>query len=158
MGRDITSWEEVNKISTTSFIPDASLHDACISTKLKEVESYIPLHLVDVFARVKAHISQREQTALGLLLIEYASVFSRHNRDLRKFTLTWQIEVDERDCRKTAFLTTYDLFEHVRMAQGLCNWSGDKTYAKLKISFFWPYMHSDCMSTVRGNMWCVSHE
>ncbi len=33
----------------------------------------------------------------------------------------WQIEVDERDRHKTAFLTKFGLFEHVRMAQGLCN-------------------------------------
>ena len=29
--------------------------------------------------------------------------------------------VDERDSHKTAFLTKYGLFEHVRMAHGLCN-------------------------------------
>jgi hypothetical protein len=33
----------------------------------------------------------------------------------------WQIEVDPRDRHKTAFLTKFGLFEHVRMAQGLCN-------------------------------------
>ena len=33
----------------------------------------------------------------------------------------WQIMVDERDSHKTAFLTKYGLFEHVRMAQGLYN-------------------------------------
>ena len=33
----------------------------------------------------------------------------------------WQIMVDEHDSHKTAFLTKYSLFEHIRMAQGLCN-------------------------------------
>ena len=33
----------------------------------------------------------------------------------------WQIMVDERDSHETAFLTKYGLFDHVRMAQGLCN-------------------------------------
>ena len=33
----------------------------------------------------------------------------------------WQIEIDERDRHKTAFLTKSGLFEHVKMAQGLCN-------------------------------------
>ena len=33
----------------------------------------------------------------------------------------WQILVDNRDSHKTAFLTKYGLFEHIRMAQGLCN-------------------------------------
>ena len=32
-----------------------------------------------------------------------------------------QIEIDERDRHKTAFLTKHGIFEHVRMAQGLCN-------------------------------------
>ena len=33
----------------------------------------------------------------------------------------WQIEIDEKDCHKTAFITKYGLFEHKRMAFGLCN-------------------------------------
>ena len=33
----------------------------------------------------------------------------------------WQIDIDSRDCHKTAFLTRHGLFEHVRLAQGLCN-------------------------------------
>ena len=33
----------------------------------------------------------------------------------------WQIEIDPQDRHKSAFLTKYGLFEHVRMAQGLCN-------------------------------------
>jgi hypothetical protein len=33
----------------------------------------------------------------------------------------WQIEIDPQDRHKTAFLTKFGLFEHVRMAQGLCN-------------------------------------
>ncbi len=33
----------------------------------------------------------------------------------------WQVEIDEKDRHKTAFLTRFGLFEHVRMAQGLCN-------------------------------------
>jgi hypothetical protein len=33
----------------------------------------------------------------------------------------WQIDIDPRDCHKTAFLTRHGLFEHVRLAQGLCN-------------------------------------
>ena len=32
-----------------------------------------------------------------------------------------QILVDNRDSHKTGFLTKYGLFEHIRMAQGLCN-------------------------------------
>ena len=32
----------------------------------------------------------------------------------------WQIEMDERDRHKTAFLTKPGLFEHVNMAQGFC--------------------------------------
>ena len=33
----------------------------------------------------------------------------------------WKIFADERDSHKTAFLTKCGLFEHIRMAQGLCN-------------------------------------
>ena len=33
----------------------------------------------------------------------------------------WQIQIDPQDRHKTAFLTKFGLFEHVRMAQGLCN-------------------------------------
>ena len=33
----------------------------------------------------------------------------------------WQIEIDEKDQHKTAFITKYGLFEHKRMAFGLCN-------------------------------------
>ena len=33
----------------------------------------------------------------------------------------WQIDIDPRDSHKTAFFTRHGLFEHVRLAQGLCN-------------------------------------
>ena len=33
----------------------------------------------------------------------------------------WQIEIDEQDRHKTAFITKFGLFEHRRMAFGLCN-------------------------------------
>ena len=33
----------------------------------------------------------------------------------------WQIEIDEADRHKTAFITKFGLFEHQRMAFGLCN-------------------------------------
>ena len=33
----------------------------------------------------------------------------------------WQIKINEQDRRKTAFITKYGLFEHVRMGFGLCN-------------------------------------
>ena len=33
----------------------------------------------------------------------------------------WQVEIDEADRHKTAFSTKYGLFEHIRMAFGLCN-------------------------------------
>ena len=33
----------------------------------------------------------------------------------------WRIDIDPRDSHKTAFLTRHGLFEHVRLAQGLCN-------------------------------------
>ena len=33
----------------------------------------------------------------------------------------WQIEIEERDRHKTAFITKFGLFEHKRMAFGLCN-------------------------------------
>ena len=33
----------------------------------------------------------------------------------------WQINTEPEDRHKTAFITRYGLFEHVRMAQGLCN-------------------------------------
>ena len=33
----------------------------------------------------------------------------------------WQINIEPEDRHKTAFITRYGLFEHVRMAQGLCN-------------------------------------
>ena len=33
----------------------------------------------------------------------------------------WQIVIDPRDRHKTAFITKYGLFEHVRLAMGLCN-------------------------------------
>ena len=33
----------------------------------------------------------------------------------------WKIIVDASDSHKTAFLTKCGLFEHIRMAQGLCN-------------------------------------
>ena len=47
-----------------SFIPDDNLEDRYISAKLKEVESCIPKHLVDMFDRAKENISHREQIAL----------------------------------------------------------------------------------------------
>lgn len=33
----------------------------------------------------------------------------------------YQIELDEESCKKTAFITRYGLFEHVRLGMGLCN-------------------------------------
>ena len=33
----------------------------------------------------------------------------------------WQIEIDEKDRHKTEFITKFGLFEHKRMAFGLCN-------------------------------------
>ena len=33
----------------------------------------------------------------------------------------WQINIEPEDRHKTAFITRYGLFEHVRMTQGLCN-------------------------------------
>ena len=33
----------------------------------------------------------------------------------------WQIEIDEKDRYKTAFITKFGLFEHKQMAFGLCN-------------------------------------
>jgi len=33
----------------------------------------------------------------------------------------WQLEIDERDRHKTAFITKFGLFEHVKLAFGLCN-------------------------------------
>ena len=33
----------------------------------------------------------------------------------------WQLEMDERDRHKTAFITKYGLFEHTKMPFGLCN-------------------------------------
>ena len=33
----------------------------------------------------------------------------------------WQLEIDEADRHKTAFVTRYGLFEHVRLGFGLCN-------------------------------------
>lgn len=40
----------------------------------------------------------------------------------------WQIRIKPEDCKKTAFLTKYGLFEFVRMAFGLCN--APATYAR----------------------------
>ena len=33
----------------------------------------------------------------------------------------WQVEIAEEDRPKTAFITKYGLYEHTRMAFGLCN-------------------------------------
>ena len=33
----------------------------------------------------------------------------------------WQVEIDESDKCKTAFLTKFGLFQHARMGFGLCN-------------------------------------
>ena len=33
----------------------------------------------------------------------------------------WQVKIKEEDCKKTAFITKYGLFEHVKMGFGLCN-------------------------------------
>ncbi|MCG7869674.1 MAG: retroviral-like aspartic protease family protein, partial [Candidatus Thiodiazotropha taylori] len=53
----------------------------------------------------------------------------------------WQIPIREPDRQKTAFITKYGLFEHVRMGFGLCN--GPSTYARV-------------MSLVlRGLMWSI---
>ena len=41
----------------------------------------------------------------------------------------WQVKIREEDRRKTAFLTKYGLFEHVRMGFGLCN--APATYARV---------------------------
>ena len=47
----------------------------------------MPAHLVDTFAKAKTNITTRKQVALGLLLMRYASVFSKNSRDLGTFTL-----------------------------------------------------------------------
>ena len=53
----------------------------------------------------------------------------------------WQIPISEPDCKKTAFITKYGLFEHLRMGFGLCN--APATYARV-------------MSLVlRGLMWSI---
>ena len=59
-----------------SLIPDDSLDDRYISTKLKEVESGIPKHLAGMFDRANENISQQEQIALGLLICGYTNVVS----------------------------------------------------------------------------------
>ena len=41
----------------------------------------------------------------------------------------WQIPISEPDRKKTAFITKYGLFEHLRMGFGLCN--GPATYARV---------------------------
>ena len=41
----------------------------------------------------------------------------------------WQIKISEADRKKTAFITKYGLFEHVRMGFGLCN--APATYARV---------------------------
>ena len=41
----------------------------------------------------------------------------------------WQIKISEPDRRKTAFITKYGLFEHIRMGFGLCN--APATYARV---------------------------
>ena len=41
----------------------------------------------------------------------------------------WQVRVNEQDRKKTAFITRYGLFEHVRMGFGLCN--GPATYSRV---------------------------
>ena len=33
----------------------------------------------------------------------------------------WQIEIDPRDCQKSAFITKYGIYEHVRIPFGICN-------------------------------------
>jgi hypothetical protein len=33
----------------------------------------------------------------------------------------YQIQLEDCDCKKTAFITRYGLFEHTRMGIGLCN-------------------------------------
>ena len=41
----------------------------------------------------------------------------------------WQVRISEADRKKTAFITKYGLFEHVRMGFGLCN--GPATYSRV---------------------------
>ena len=41
----------------------------------------------------------------------------------------WQVNIKEEDRSKTAFITKYGLFEHVKMAFGLCNLPA--TYARV---------------------------
>ena len=41
----------------------------------------------------------------------------------------WQVRVNEQDRKKTALITRYGLFEHVRMGFGLCN--GPATYSRV---------------------------
>ena len=41
----------------------------------------------------------------------------------------WQIKIREKDRKKTAFITKYGLYEHVRMGFGLCN--APATYARV---------------------------
>ena len=41
----------------------------------------------------------------------------------------WQVKISEPDQKKTAFITKYGLFEHVRMGFGLCN--GPATYSRV---------------------------
>lgn len=41
----------------------------------------------------------------------------------------WQVSIREEDRKKTAFITKYGLFEHVKMGFGLCN--APSTYARV---------------------------
>ena len=41
----------------------------------------------------------------------------------------WQVKLSDQDRKKTAFITKYGLFEHVRMGFGLCN--GPATYSRV---------------------------
>ena len=41
----------------------------------------------------------------------------------------WQIKINEADRKKTAFITIYGLFEHIRMGFGICN--APATYARV---------------------------
>jgi hypothetical protein len=44
----------------------------------------------------------------------------------------YQIELEESDRMKTAFITRYGLFEHTRMGMGLCNAPATFQFCRLK--------------------------
>ncbi|CAC5415384.1 unnamed protein product [Mytilus coruscus] len=111
----------------------------------KDINELIPKHIQDLYARTIKGMTLSESKDIAESLIQFQDVFGKGDMDLGLFKgeikhrihtgvatpvkhrlrrtplKILPLEIDERDRYKTAFVTKYGLFEHVRLPFGLCN-------------------------------------